>query len=129
MTERVIDALEAIDVEKQDAELLLGTFRLRQCAGQIFAILAISATILLAAIWLLVLTQPLPFLDLLFEAISAFATVGITRGITDDLNTFGQGLIMLLMFVGRVGSLTLAYTFATATPSRVQYPRAEVYVG
>ncbi len=94
-----------------------------------FAVLTISGLTLAIVLMLLVLTQPLPFLDLCFEAVSAFATVGMTRGITDDLNPTGQLLIMLLMFVGRVGPLTLAYALATASPSRVQYPKAEVYVG
>ena len=94
-----------------------------------FAVLTVSGLTLVVALLLLVLTQPLPFLDLTFEAVSAFATVGMTRGITDDLNSVGQLLIMLLMFVGRVGPLTLAYALATAAPSRVQYPKAEVYVG
>ncbi len=94
-----------------------------------FAILSISGAALFVAVWALVLTQPLPFIDLLYEAISAFATVGMTRGITDDLDTTGQLVIMLLMFVGRLGPLTLAYTLATAVAARVQYPKAEVYVG
>ena len=94
-----------------------------------FAILAISGATLFVTTWLLTVTQALPFMDLLFEAISAFATVGMTRGITDDLDTTGQLAIMALMFIGRIGPLTLAYTLATAVPSRVQYPKAEVYVG
>lgn len=43
-----------------------------------------------------------PFLDLLFEAVSAFGTVGLSTGLTDDLSTVGQVLLILGMFVGRV---------------------------
>jgi trk system potassium uptake protein len=116
-------------LRQRDQAVFFGRTLATDVVFRCFAILAISGGTLLIASWLLIITQPLPFLDLIFEAISAFATVGMTRGITDDLNTFGQLLIMLLMFIGRVGPLTLAYTLATATPSRVRYPEAEVYVG
>ena len=43
-----------------------------------------------------------PFLDLLFEAVSAFGTVGLSTGLTDELSTVGQALLILGMFVGRV---------------------------
>jgi trk system potassium uptake protein TrkH len=43
-----------------------------------------------------------PFLDLLFEAISAFGTVGFTTGITGDLSSISQVLLAVAMFVGRV---------------------------
>jgi len=47
------------------------------------------------------------FLDVLFETTSAFATVGLSTGATPLLNTFGRILILVTMFVGRVGPLTL----------------------
>jgi len=64
------------------------------------------------------------FLDVLFETTSAFATVGLSTGATPLLNTFGRILILVTMFVGRVGPLTLfiamhgraqrlRYTYAT----------------
>jgi trk system potassium uptake protein TrkH len=49
------------------------------------------------------------FIVYLFEAISAFGTVGLSMGITPHLSTWGKSLIMLLMLVGRVGILTFAY--------------------
>ena len=49
------------------------------------------------------------FVDLLFEEISAFGTVGLTRGITPDLSTAGKVVVMLTIFVGRIGPLALAY--------------------
>lgn len=50
------------------------------------------------------------FLDLLFEAVSAYGTVGLSTGITANLSTTGQVVIMILMFTGRIGPLALAYT-------------------
>lgn len=49
------------------------------------------------------------FLDLLYETVSAFATVGLTRGITPYLSNAGKLLLTLLMFIGRVGPITVAY--------------------
>ena len=49
-------------------------------------------------------------MDLLFEAVSAFGTVGLSTGITSELSLTGQIALMVLMFVGRIGSLALAYT-------------------
>jgi trk system potassium uptake protein TrkH len=62
------------------------------------------------------------FLDILFEATSAWGTVGLSTGITPTLTTAGRLVIIMLMFVGRVGPLT----FAAILISRAR-PRAEVY--
>lgn len=53
-----------------------------------------------------------PFEYYLYEATSAFATVGITLGLTTKLSTIGKIVILLTMYVGRVGPLTLAIAFA-----------------
>lgn len=49
---------------------------------------------------------------LLFEVISAFGTVGMSLGLTPELSTVGKVLISILMFIGRVGPLTLAFALA-----------------
>ena len=117
-------------VLRQRAEpVLFGRQLTHDTVYRAFAILSVAGGTLLLATWLLMFTQRLPFIDVLFEAVSAFGTVGVSRGITAQLNVTGQLIIMALMFIGRVGPLTLAYTLATAQPSRVQYPSAEVYVG
>ena len=48
----------------------------------------------------------------LFETVSAFATVGLSTGITADLPAQGQWLLIVLMFIGRVGTITLASALA-----------------
>jgi len=55
------------------------------------------------------------FLSYLFEAFSAFGTVGLSLGATAKLNALGKGIIILLMFVGRVGLLTMAFAIADRT--------------
>lgn len=78
---------------------------------------------------LLTITEDVPFLDLLFEEFSAFATVGLSRGITGGLSAAGKSIIALSMFIGRVGSVTLALAFAKRIDKQqYQYPKESVIV-
>ena len=71
------------------------------------------------------------FLDRMFEAVSAFSTVGISTGITGHLSDGGRVVVLALMFLGRVGPLTLAAALArsVAGPTRFRYAYEEVMVG
>ncbi len=77
-------------------------------AGLVFYVLAflISSSILL-------LLQTQSFEDVLFEAASALGTVGLSRGITSDLNTWGKLVVIVLMFIGRVGALSFGIALFT----------------
>ncbi len=67
---------------------------------------------------------------LTFEAVSAFGTVGLTTGITSGLSTGGKLLIMLTMFVGRLGPLALAVAvLRTTSRPQYEYPKEEVAIG
>ena len=91
-----------------------------------FTLAAIS---LFVFTFLLTLTEDLPFLDLLFEEFSAFATVGLSRGITSELSTAGRLIVTVSMFIGRVGSVTLALAFAKQVDKRrYKYPQESVIV-
>jgi trk system potassium uptake protein TrkH len=86
-------------------------------------VFAFSITIILFSTFLLSITEPFSLLDLLFEEISAFATVGLSRGITADLSEAGKMILVLSMLVGRIGAMTMA--FAITAPKervRVEYP-------
>ncbi len=68
--------------------------------------------------------------DVLFEAVSAFATVGLSTGITADLPPSGQLVIIALMFIGRVGTITLATALALrSTTKHYRYPEERPIVG
>ncbi|HEX6981517.1 MAG TPA: potassium transporter TrkG [Balneolaceae bacterium] len=78
---------------------------------------------------LLTITEDLPFMALLFEEFSAFATVGLSRGITSSLSDAGKLIIILSMFIGRVGIVTLALAFAKQVDKRqYKYPKETVIV-
>lgn len=69
-------------------------------------------------------------LNLVFEQISAFSTVGLSTGITTELTVVGKTVLMVSMFIGRVGTLTLALALASRGGSgRYAYPNAHLMVG
>jgi trk system potassium uptake protein len=80
------------------------------------AVAAISITVVATSLFLLSLTEDHSFRSLAFEAVSAFATAGLSMGITADLSVAGKLIIAITMFIGRTGPLTLA--LAVARPHR-----------
>lgn len=88
-----------------------------------------SMLIFLGFFSLLILEPDKNFLDLMFEAVSAACTVGLSRGITTDLQPMSLIVLMLLMFTGRLGPLTLAYLIATPQKSRLSHPKTEIQIG
>ncbi|MBA2662465.1 MAG: hypothetical protein H0U74_09245 [Bradymonadaceae bacterium] len=93
------------------------------------AITVISMLIGLSLLFVLLLTQPLPFEVLAFEAISAIGTVGLSLGATPQLNAFGKLVVILVIFIGRIGPLALALTLGQGKPARIGYPEARIMVG
>jgi trk system potassium uptake protein TrkH len=70
------------------------------------------------------------FAKLFFEILSAFGTVGLSAGITPYLTPFGKIVIILTMYVGRVGPLTAALVFLQMTPrARRTLPEDKVLIG
>jgi trk system potassium uptake protein len=67
--------------------------------------------------------------EVVFEQVSAFATVGLSTGLTGELSTWGRLWITASMFVGRIGPLTIALGLAPAKPLHVTYPEARVMIG
>ncbi len=96
---------------------------------KVTAISVLTVLTLMAGMFLLTLSNDGKFLDLLFEATSALCTVGVTRGLTGQLDGLGRTVLMLLMFIGRVGPLTLGFFLATQVSPRVRYPASQVYLG
>ena len=72
----------------------------------------------------------LAFISILFEAVSAFATVGLSTGITADLSTWGQLFIIATMYIGRVGILLLmSALLGDPSPSAIRYPEEDLLTG
>lgn len=95
------------------------------------AVLTIGLFVTLLATWLLLLTHDTTLDQATFEVVSAFATCGLTLGLTGQLNIFGQLLICLVMFWGRLGALTIIVALAgqQGRPQPVQYPEEQILIG
>ena len=103
----------------------------REIALRSLAIAMISLGIVGGTLFLLLLFEPQPFLPLLFEAVSAFATVGLSLGATAALGPAGKLTIIAAMFIGRIGPLTLALLLGTSSARRaaLHYPETRLMVG
>lgn len=93
------------------------------------AIVSITLAVFASGVFALALTQALPLELLLFEAASAVGTVGLSAGATPKLDAAGKLIVTALMFVGRVGPLTLALSLGQGTPRKSRYPEETVAVG
>ena len=85
----------------------------------------------MTATWLLLLNQNLDFSLALFEVVSAFSTTGLSLGATGQLDTFGRLLIIVIMFWGRLGAITilLALLQRDTRENLAKYPEEAVLVG
>lgn len=97
---------------------------------QALTVTVLAASLILFAATYIASISTLPLPDILFECISAFSTVGLSTGITADLPPSGLVVIVLLMFVGRVGTITVATALAVGRPPRpYRYPKENLIVG
>ena len=94
-----------------------------------FTITIISLSFVFIATFILTLTEHASFMQILFEVVSAFGTVGLTIGLTPHLSITGKIVIMLVMFTGRIGSLTIASILAKKKESYIRYPKEDVFIG
>ncbi len=81
--------------------------------------------------FLVLLVQPeFEFLDVLFEVVAAMATVGLSTGITPQLNVYSKLIICLTMFIGRLGTLTMASIWSYKTMATTfNYPEERITIG
>lgn len=92
---------------------------------QAIATFFMAATVLIAAMFPLVATETLDFEHLLFEAISAIGTVGLSLGATSELTDAGKAVIAAVMYVGRVGVLAFGVALAMRQKRTHVIPRRE----
>lgn len=96
---------------------------------KVLALTVVSILVVMTGVFALVIFQEGDFLDLSFEVVSAFGTVGVSRGVTGELEPVGRIIVMVAMFIGRIGPLTLGFFLATRSAPRVRYPAGHVFLG
>ena len=94
------------------------------------SLITLAAGIVFFVVFLLFLTQQQAFEKLMFEAISAFGTVGLSMGITSQLTQIGKMLITILMYIGRIGPLTLIYALSMRKRQpKLNYAEEKIAIG
>ena len=94
------------------------------------AILVSALGVIVFGVLLMNFSEKFNFIQIFFETVSAFGTVGLSTGITSSLTDFGKIVIILMMFIGRLGPLTLVLAIRNVQGTRlVTYPEERVMVG
>ena len=93
-------------------------------------ILTINLSLMLCATIAIMAAQNLPMSDIFFETCSAIGTSGMSTGVTRSLNSFSRIIIILLMYCGRIGSLSFALAFTrSCRKPHVQLPSEQITIG
>ncbi len=101
-----------------------GAFR----KAAVITVLALS--VVLTGTWLMLIMEPqVRLLDALFEVTSAFATVGLSTGITAHLGVGAKLLSVFIMYIGRLGPLTIATLWYFSRGERVGFPEGDLTIG
>ncbi len=90
-----------------------------------FVVIFITSTVLLAAV------TDAPAIDIIYEAVSAVATVGLSRNLTGSLNTIGKIIVIVTMYFGRIGPISLAVAFGgrKETQNVISEPTEDISIG
>jgi trk system potassium uptake protein TrkH len=103
----------------------------RDLVSKSIAILGLAFLLILTVAFILSITEDATFVEVLFETVSAFGTVGLSMGITTELSVVGKVVITLMMFTGRIGPLTLFMALAERrqVTAAIAYPDEEIMIG
>lgn len=118
------------EVRGEGAVNVLGKRLSRAVHREAISVALLSVAVVLGSTVVLLLISPFPTRQVLFEAVSAFGTVGLSTGITADLPVAGQLILVFLMFVGRLGPITFASALALRR-RRIRYelPKERPVIG
>ena len=94
-------------------------------------VLVVSFSLVIFAVWLILLTNPFNLSQVSFEVVSAYSTTGLSLGITAQLNTIGRLIIIFMMFAGRLGAITIMISLLNRDTGKnlVEYPEESILIG
>ncbi len=116
---------------KRDKELVVLKRRISdENIKKAMSIFMTSFAVVLLVSFLISLTDDFAVIDILYETVSALATVGASRGITAYLSNAGKIMIGICMYLGRVGPMTMAFAFGLKSDEKlIRYPEAFISLG
>jgi len=100
-----------------------------ESVNKAFTVTVLALVTVCVATLTLMIIENLPFLDVLFEVVSALATVGLTMGITAQLSPISAVFIGVLMFVGRIGVLSIVVLLGKTEADRIHYMKETIIIG
>lgn len=126
----IILSVAAVLRGREDAQVFGRRFS-KELVYKSLALLIIGMSIVIVVTMILTITEPgESFINLLYEATSAFGTVGLTTGVTQRLSTVGKIVIMLTMYCGRVGPMTVALALLKNKKKQThKYPEGRILIG
>jgi len=114
---------------REDVEVFERTIH-RRTVQKAVSIATLSLLTILVFCLILLYTEDAPFQAVIFEAFSAFGTVGLSTGLSADLSVAGKVIVSVLIFVGRIGPLTLALVLGKEIAERkIRFPEERIIVG
>lgn len=94
-----------------------------------FVVICVAVFICGSAVIILAAYEPFPLMHIIFEVASAFGTTGLSMGITPELSSMGKQVIIVLMFIGRIGIFSFLYIIKTERHDHFHYPKEKVIIG
>ena len=103
----------------------------KETVRRALAVFTISFSVLIGMIVVMSIVQPAPLVDILYEVISALATVGLSRNLTGSLNLLGKLIIIICMYIGRIGpiSMVIAFRMRGKRKDKLRFIEEDVIVG
>jgi len=115
---------------KEEEVVLMKHSISKDLINQAFLVVLLALTVIFTGALVLTLVESKRFINIIFEAVSAFGTVGLSTGITPQLTGAGKLIIVSLMFIGRLGPLTIVAALARKRRYHlVSYPEGKVSIG
>jgi trk system potassium uptake protein TrkH len=129
-TALIIMTVVSVIKGRSDTEIYTRTIK-KESVYKAIVIVVIDVMVVLISSMILAVTESGANLEtVIFECVSAFGTVGLTLGLTENLSVVGKVIITIAMFFGRLGSLTMILSMINKKmPKSIKYPEDKILIG